>query len=70
MLIGFLGVIVMSEPHGGIVHIVGAGFSSGAGLALMGALLSAFVVIFIRQMSSTERSETIVFYFMTTCALP
>lgn len=68
VLIGFVGVVVMSQPHGGMVRIIAAGFSSGAGLALMGALLSAFVVIFIRQMSATERSETIVFYFMTTCA--
>jgi len=65
---GFMGVLVMLEPHGGIVAIVGSGFSTGAGLALMGSLLSAFVVIFIRQMSATERSETIVFYFMSTCA--
>jgi drug/metabolite transporter (DMT)-like permease len=68
VLVGFLGVIVMVEPHGGVLTIVASGFSTGAGLALMGSLLSAFVVIFIRQMSATERSETIVFYFMTTCA--
>lgn len=65
---GFVGVLVMLQPHGGIAHIVVSGFSSGAGLALLGAMLSAFVVIFIRQMSATERSETIVFYFMSTCA--
>jgi len=38
------------------------------GLALSAALCSAFVVIFIRQMSATEKSETIVFYFMAFCA--
>jgi drug/metabolite transporter (DMT)-like permease len=38
-------------------------------LALLGAFLSAFVVIFIRQMSTTERSETIVFYFTLITAL-
>lgn len=68
VLAGFSGVLVMLEPHGGITHILASGFSSGAGLALLGAMLSAFVVIFIRQMSTTERSETIVFYFMVTCA--
>ncbi|HVT25578.1 MAG TPA: DMT family transporter, partial [Rhizomicrobium sp.] len=29
----------------------------------------AFVVVFIRQMSATEKSETIVFYFMLTAAI-
>jgi drug/metabolite transporter (DMT)-like permease len=66
---GFAGVLLMLEPHGGVLHLVRAGFSSGAALALMGALLSAFVVIFIRQMSTTEKSEAIVFYFMLTCAV-
>jgi drug/metabolite transporter (DMT)-like permease len=69
VLAGFAGVLVMLEPHGGIGAIVASGFSTGAGLALMGALLSSCVVIFIRQMSATERSETIVFYFMSTCAV-
>ena len=69
VLAGFGGVLVMLEPHGGIGAIVASGFSTGAGLALMGSMLSAVVVVFIRQMSLTERSETIVFYFMTTCAV-
>jgi drug/metabolite transporter (DMT)-like permease len=69
VLAGFGGVLLMIEPHGGVLHLVRAGFSSGAGLALMGAAISAFVVIFIRQMSTTERSEAIVFYFMLTCAV-
>lgn len=66
---GFSGVLLMLQPHGGVLHLMRAGFTSGAGLALMGALLSAFVVVFIRQMSATERSEAIVFYFMLTCAV-
>ena len=67
--VGFSGVLLMIEPHGGVVHLVRAGFTSGAALALMGAALSAIVVIFIRQMSTTERSEAIVFWFMLTCAV-
>jgi drug/metabolite transporter (DMT)-like permease len=59
----------MIEPHGGVLHLLRAGFTSGAALALTGSLLSAFVVVFIRQMSTTERSEAIVFYFMLTCAV-
>jgi drug/metabolite transporter (DMT)-like permease len=37
-------------------------------MALSAALFSAFVVVFIRQMSATETSEAIVFYFMVVCA--
>jgi drug/metabolite transporter (DMT)-like permease len=66
---GFAGVLVMLEPHGGLSHILTNGFSTGAGLAILGAFLSAFVVVFIRQMSTTERSETIVFYFMSVCTV-
>jgi drug/metabolite transporter (DMT)-like permease len=69
VLVGFAGVLLMIEPHGGVLHLLHAGFSSGAALALMGAMLSAVVVIFIRQMSTTEKSEAIVFYFMLTCAV-
>ena len=69
VVVGFGGVLLMIEPHGGVLHLVRAGFSSGAALALMGAALSAIVVIFIRQMSTTERSEAIVFWFMLTCAV-
>jgi len=69
VLVGFGGVLLMIEPHGGVLHLLHAGFSSGATLALIGALLSALVVVFIRQMSTTERSEAIVFYFMLTCTV-
>ena len=69
VVIGFAGVLFMVEPHGGVGAIAGAGLSAGAALALLGALLSSFVVIFIRQMSTTERSEAIVFYFMTFTAI-
>ena len=66
---GFAGVLLMLEPHGGVMHIVASGFTSGAAMAIGGACLSAFVVVFIRQMSSTETSEAIVFYFMAMTSL-
>jgi drug/metabolite transporter (DMT)-like permease len=69
VVIGFGGVLLMINPHAGPASALVHGLSPGAGLALLGALLSAFVVIFIRQMSTTERSETIVFYFMLITAL-
>jgi drug/metabolite transporter (DMT)-like permease len=68
VVVAFAGVIVMIQPHGGVAGIAAHGLSAGAGLALSAALCSAFVVIFIRQMSATEKSETIVFYFMSFCA--
>jgi len=69
VVIGFGGVLLMINPQGAPGAVLAHGLSTGAGLALLGAFLSAFVVIFIRQMSTTERSETIVFYFMSITAL-
>jgi drug/metabolite transporter (DMT)-like permease len=73
VLVGFAGTLLMVEPHGGFGHLATIGFSAGSSLgamlALSGAFLSSFVVVFIRQMSATERSETIVFYFMLISAI-
>ena len=66
---GFLGVLVMLTPHGGLSGLAHFGFSTGALLALSGAFLSAVVVVLIRSMHQTERGETIIFYFMSTCSL-
>ena len=65
---GFGGVLFMAAPHGFPGMTAATGSSLGAAFAISGALLSAFVVIFIRQMSGTEHSEAIVFYFMVVCA--
>jgi drug/metabolite transporter (DMT)-like permease len=69
VVVGFAGVLLMIQPHGGLLAMAAHGLSAGAGLALTGALASAFVVIYIRQMSATEKSETIVFYFMAFCSV-
>lgn len=69
VLVGFLGVLVMIEPHGGVGGLVAGGLRLGVVLGLIGAFLAAFVVVFIRQMSQTETSEAIVFYFMVTASL-
>jgi drug/metabolite transporter (DMT)-like permease len=68
VVVAFAGVVLMVQPHGGFGGLVSGGLSAGAALSLSGALCSAFVVIFIRQMSATEKGETIVFYFMSFCA--
>lgn len=67
VVIGFAGVLMMVEPHG-ILSGFATGSPFGAAMALSAALFSAFVVVFIRQMSATETSEAIVFYFMVVCA--
>ncbi len=62
ILAGFLGVLYMLQPR----------LSSdvlGAGLALASAVSSACVYIELRRMSATEKSVTIVLYFMLTCSL-
>jgi drug/metabolite transporter (DMT)-like permease len=66
---GFLGVLVMLAPHGGLTGLTSFGFSTGALLALSAAFFSAVVVVLIRSMHQTERGETIIFYFMSTCSL-
>ena len=69
VMIGFAGVMLMIEPHGGLSAILSLQLSQGVLYALAFTLLSAFVVVWIRQMSATERSEAIVFYFMSACAI-
>ena len=65
VIVGFIGILMMIEPHGGLTAIIGLHLSRGVAYALVFALLSALVVILIRQMSTTERGEAIVFYFMS-----
>jgi drug/metabolite transporter (DMT)-like permease len=72
--VGLLRVLAVLVSLGGIVfvfvsehafsEIAASGFGVGVLLALIGSVLSAFAVVFVRQMSRNERSETIVFYFM------
>lgn len=64
VIVGFLGVLLMLEPHGGLNGILHLKLSAGVAYALTFPLLMALVAILIRQMSATEKSEAIVFYFM------
>lgn len=60
--LGFLGVLYMMQPQ--LSSNIG-----GALLALASAVSSGFVYIELRKMGSTERSITIVVYFMLACSL-
>jgi drug/metabolite transporter (DMT)-like permease len=66
---GFVGVSMMVWPHLGQSQTSGL----GAALALLGAVCSAFAMIFIRRMSrpgeGQESGATIAFYFQTTAAI-
>src|SRR3546814_9264162 len=53
---GFLGVILILQPSG-------AGVATGAMLALVSAFLYALTLITSRQLSTTEPSHTILFYY-------
>ena len=69
VVVGFLGVLLMVEPHGGLGGLLTLSLSMGVVYALLFSFCSAVVVVWIRQMSKTERSEAIVFYFMSACAV-
>jgi drug/metabolite transporter (DMT)-like permease len=62
--IGFVGVLIVLHPDGRMMH------SSGALVALTGALATATVSVFIRQLGQTEPSGTIVFWFTLLSLLP
>lgn len=57
VLVGFVGVLIMCRPQPGHMNV------TGVALALAGALGAAGAMVAIRQISTTERGATIVFYF-------
>jgi drug/metabolite transporter (DMT)-like permease len=62
VMVGLCAVLFMLHPSGG-------GHFSDSLMALMAAILSAFVMIIIRKIGRTENPITIVFYFMLFGAL-
>jgi drug/metabolite transporter (DMT)-like permease len=64
VLVGFLGVIVALQPGSQGVNLL------GAGVALMGAIMTAAVIVQIRQMTRTEAAGAIVFWFSLTSMVP
>lgn len=57
VLLGFVGILVMTQPGSGHIPLLGA----MTGLAA--AFLSAMVSILLRRLGQTEPATTIVFYF-------
>ncbi len=68
--VGFLGVLIMLSPHlGATAHPLGSAATIGAARGLGGAFFSAFASIEVRQLTETERTGAIVFYFMMLTSL-
>jgi drug/metabolite transporter (DMT)-like permease len=69
LLLGFVGVLVVTHPGAGTFH-------PGAAFALLNAVMISTVAIAIRRMSATESTETLTVYqltlitFLTGCLLP
>lgn len=59
---GFVGILLIVKPDSGI-------FTTGALVALAGAVFYALAMISIRRLSRTESSVTIVFWFTCACTL-
>lgn len=64
IVIGFVGVLVVMRPDSAAMH------SSGALIALAGAVATASVTIFIRQLGTTEATTTTVFWFTASSLIP
>ncbi len=56
VIVGLFAVLFMLQPSGESSHL-------GNGLALLGAFFSAFAMISVRRLGTTEHALTIVFYF-------
>jgi drug/metabolite transporter (DMT)-like permease len=57
VLVGFLGVLIMVRPVPGHIHV------AGTTLAILSAFGAAGAMVAIRQIATTEKGATIVFYF-------
>ncbi len=64
VVIGFVGVVIVWHPTSASLH------STGALVALAGAVATAAVTIFIRQLGATEAATTTVFWFTLTSLVP
>jgi drug/metabolite transporter (DMT)-like permease len=62
VIVGFAGVLVMTNPGG---NWFGGNAGVGAGMGVLAAFMSALMTITIRQLNKTEPPVRIVFYFAT-----
>lgn len=64
VIIGFAGIVIAFPPNGASLH------STGAAIALAGAVMTAVVSILIRQLGATEPAPTTVFWFSASSLVP
>ncbi len=62
VIVGFIGVLVMTRPGSGI-------FDPAALIPLVGAFFLGLAMVMVRSLSRSEHSATIVFYFTITATL-
>ena len=62
LLVGFVGVLLITEPQGGGVQL-------GAIFALLNAIIYASVTVAVRRMSATESADTLTMYQMVALTL-
>lgn len=63
VLAGFLGVLIIAQPGGGDIPLFGAAVAMG------GAFMIALISIQIRDLSRTDKSLTIVFWFSVAAVI-
>lgn len=64
VLIGFTGILVVAQPGSGHFPLI------GAIVGIIAALLTALVTIYLRQLSRTESTGSIVFWFSLLSLVP
>jgi len=68
--VGFVGVIVMLAPQfSGGFDIGGSVQATGAAMALTSAVFMALASVFVRELTATEQTGTIVIYFFATASV-
>ncbi len=64
-VVGFIGVLIIVRPGLGGIDLDGGGTASlGAGLAILSAMLSAYITLIVKDLAKTEPSDAIVTYMV------
>ncbi len=70
IIIGFVGVLIITGPFGGSAAAAGSGHLAGVAVALVGAFMTALVSVAIRDLGRTEAPMITVFWFSLLSMLP
>jgi len=67
--VGFIGIILILSPYIGAGTTSGNDAAIGGLIGLTGAAMAALAMVQVRQLTGTETTSAIVFYFSVTCSL-